>query len=309
MRVGRNPLTSAQVSKRTPIVCGVITHLPNKYQQYHRDRWQVVALSLRSMLKHAGTDVHLAIWDNGSHKEFTDWLQDEFHPDTLVLSKNVGKSVARKSLFRMFEPNTIMAMADDDIFYYPNWLVAQIELLDHFGPQVGTVTGYAVRTMYRWANEYAKRWAETHGKLEVGQYVKAEWDKDYCDSIGRDYEQHKKTSTNIPEYKVIFNKKEALALGHHCQFICLNGRIEPLLRWDYDAMADEKPFDRAVDAKYMRLCTVERYTRHMGNVLDDNLFMLANRYGLSVTVDNAASSQPINGTVKGRANIEAAVVA
>jgi hypothetical protein len=37
-------------------------------------------------------------------------------------------------------------------------------------------------------------------------------------------------------------------------------------------MGDEKPFDWAVDnAQMLRLTTVERYVRHMGNVLDDDL--------------------------------------
>ena len=64
-------------------------------------------------------------------------------------------------------------------------------------------------------------------------------------------------------------------------------------------MADEKPFDRAVDNKYMRLCTIQRYTMHMGNVLDDKLRELASRYDLAVTGINAATSQPPAGTVRG----------
>jgi hypothetical protein len=48
-------------------------------------------------------------------------------------------------------------------------------------------------------------------------------------------------------------------------------------------MSDEKPFDKAVDDKYMRLCTPQRFTQHMGNVLDEKLIALANKYKLSVT--------------------------
>jgi hypothetical protein len=41
---------------------------------------------------------------------------------------------------------------------------------------------------------------------------------------------------------------------------------------DRDAMGDEKPFDWAVDnAGLLRLTTTERYTRHIGNILDDEL--------------------------------------
>jgi len=247
------------------------------------------------MIKHAGIPFHLAIWDNGSSPEFRNWLKDELKPNTLVLSENVGKSVARKALFGMFEPDTIMAMADDDMFYFPNWLKAQIELLFYFDvgtPKVGTVTGYPVRTSYRWANESAKQFASRHGELMQGSFIKAEWDQDFCTSIGRDYEHHKKTSTNVVEYKIKFNEREALAVGHHCQFVCINGRIAPLLQFDHDAMSDEKPFDKAVDSHYMRLCTPERYTQHMGNVLDDKLLGWSRKYGLSVTGNDVTSKQP-----------------
>jgi glycosyltransferase involved in cell wall biosynthesis len=289
MRVGRNPLTRAQAGRRDKVIVSVITHLPNDWQQYHRNRMEVVQLSLLSLKKHTGNiPYHLAIWDNGSHEGFREWLKG-LEPDTLVLSGNVGKSVARKALFGMFEPDTIMAMADDDMFYFPNWLKAQVDLLFYFDigdPLVGTVTGYPVKTSYRWGNESAHKFAQKHGELIKGDFVTQEWDYDFCTSIGRDYDHHIKTSGDVVQYKIKYKEREALAIGHHCQFVCVNGRIAPLLRFDYDAMADEKPFDRAVDENYMRLCTPERYTMHMGNVLDEKLISLANKYRLSVSAGN-----------------------
>ena len=311
MRVGRNPLTSAQVNKRGKVIVSMITHLPNNWQQYHHNRWDIIALSIHSMIKHAGVPFHLAIWDNGSHPAFREWLRDTVQPNTLVLSENVGKSVARKALFGMFEPDTIMAMADDDMFYFPNWLKEQIDLLYYFdvaNPKVGTVTGYPVRTSFRWANDSAQKFANTYGELIPGHYVKAEWDADFCLSIGRDYEHHKKTSGDIVEYKIKFNEREALAVGHHCQFVCINGRISPLLKFDLGAMEDEKPFDKAVDMNYMRLCTPERYTMHMGNVLDDKLLSLAKKYGLSVSAGNDKASEHPRVAVRG-GRVNAAVEA
>ena len=285
MRVGRNPLTNAVLEGREPVVACVITHMPNDWEQYHLHRHKVIALSIRSLMAHAGIPVHLAIWDNGSHKGFTNWLKDDLKPDTLVLSRNVGKSVARKALFGMFHPQTIMAVADDDMYYFPNWLVPQLELLQHF-PNVGTVTGYPVKTSFRWANKRVMEWAEDNAEIETGEFIKPEWDEDFCTSIGREYHHHKKINGNVPEYKVTWEGKEALAVGHHCQFVCVNGMIAPLLKWDVGAMADEKPFDKAVDEKHMRLCTTERYTRHMGNALDDKLMGLARSHNLSVSIGN-----------------------
>jgi hypothetical protein len=37
-------------------------------------------------------------------------------------------------------------------------------------------------------------------------------------------------------------------------------------------MGDEKPFDNAVDAAgLLRLTTTRRYTRHMGNTIDEDI--------------------------------------
>jgi hypothetical protein len=45
-----------------------------------------------------------------------------------------------------------------------------------------------------------------------------------------------------------------------------------LMRFTTEAMSDDKPFDWAVDTTGMlRLTTINRYTRHIGNVLDDDL--------------------------------------
>jgi hypothetical protein len=63
-------------------------------------------------------------------------------------------------------------------------------------------------------------------------------------------------------------------MAQHCQFLCQAGKIAPFVRWDHRAMAPEKDFDIAIDeAGLLRLTTKERYTRHMGNIIDDDLRM------------------------------------
>jgi hypothetical protein len=58
-------------------------------------------------------------------------------------------------------------------------------------------------------------------------------------------------------------------MSQHAQFVCYPERVEPLIPWTGAAMANEISFDKAVDtAGLLRLATVERYTRHMGNVLE-----------------------------------------
>lgn len=61
-------------------------------------------------------------------------------------------------------------------------------------------------------------------------------------------------------------------MAHHCQFVCEAGKIAPIIQQNKEAMSSDREFDNAVDvAGMLRLTTINRYVRHMGNVLDDDL--------------------------------------
>ena len=270
MRTEMNPNRQAKADGYAPYIASSIIHLPN-FEGYHKERFEVVKTSLTTMRENAGLDCQILIWDNGSCQEFRDWLLDEYKPDYVMLSTNVGKSIARASILRMLPPETIVGVADDDMYYYPDWFKAQVELMKYF-PNVGQVSGYPVRTQMRWGNKRTLEWARKVAIVEEGSFIPAEWDKDFCTSIGRDYEWHKKYTENDMDKRITYRGVQAYAFAHHCQFICEAGEIAPLARFDTEAMADEKPFDWAVDNTGMlRLTTINRYTRHMGNVMDDDL--------------------------------------
>src|SRR3990167_7412462 len=126
MRVGQNPLKYRPIPSRPDVVASVITHLPDQ-EGYHAHRLEIVKLSLTSMREFC--NAHILIWDNGSCAELTDWLVDEYKPDTLILSPNVGKSSAVAAIFRMFPPETVIALADDIIQFFPYCLSAQLQKL------------------------------------------------------------------------------------------------------------------------------------------------------------------------------------
>jgi glycosyltransferase involved in cell wall biosynthesis len=196
---------------------------------------------------------------------------NEYKPDYVVLSNNVGLSNARAGLIRMLPPDVILGVADDDMYYYPDWFKAQVELMNYF-PNVGQVSGYPVRTQMRWGNKRTLEWARKVAVVEEGGFIPAEWDRDYCTSIGRDYEWHKKQTENDWDYRITYRGVQAYAFAHHCQFICKVKLLANLMSFTTEAMSDDKPFDWAVDNTGMlRLTTINRYTRHIGNVLDDDL--------------------------------------
>lgn len=272
MRTGQNPNRGKPVNGYAPIVVSVITHLPN-LEGYHEDRLNVIKASLESLRANAGMDGYqVMIWDNGSCDKLLYWLKRSYQPDYLMQAPNVGKSIARASIVRMLPPKTIVGVADDDMFYYPGWLKAHMKILTTY-PNVGTVSGWPVRTQFRFHNRATVDWGKrVASSIEVGRFISEQEDKDFCTSIGRDWDYQVRTTHNDKEIKLVFRGVPAYATGHHCQWMGLAGVIAPLLSYTKETMADERPFEQAIDqAGLLRLTTFERYTRHIGNKLDPEL--------------------------------------
>lgn len=273
MRTEHNPLRFKPAPYRyKDIVCLVVTHLPCEDQPgYHKDRFEVVKTCLETMRGRAHRDHTFMVWDNDSNSTFRDWLQHIFEPDILVLSRNIGKNPARASAIQMLPLGSVVCYSDDDMYYDDNWLNPQMELLTIF-PNVAAVSGNPVRTMFRWGVENTLAWAREHAKLEQGRYIPREWEDDFAISIGRDPQQHVEMSIKDVDYRITYEGKQAYATAHHAQFIGYAIKLLPALAYynDSNAMSDEKPFDIAVDQAGLRLCTTQRYTRHIGNVLDES---------------------------------------
>ena len=285
MREGTNPLRSATVKPYAPIVVSAITHLPNQ-EGYHRHRFDVIRASLETMRANAGMNCEILVWDNGSCSNLKGWLINNYRPDHLIFSRNMGKSIARASIVRMLPTDRIVGVADDDMFYYPDWLKKQVEVLNIY-PNVGTVSGWPVRTQFRFHNSATVEWGKRKARMAVGKFISPEEDKDFCDSIGRDYEKHiapynRKTglgSKSDMDTRLIYKDVKTYATGHHAQWIGIAGIVSPFLTYTAEAMANERPFEKAInDAGLLRLTTFERTSRHIGNILDDRLEDLWHEY-------------------------------
>lgn len=269
MRVGNNPLRDAPADALKPIVFCVVTHLPD-FEGYHKDRLEVVQMCLTSMTQNADMDFSLAVWDNGSHPKVRKWIKDKLKPEVFVESINIGKTAARTALIRTLPPKKIACYSDDDIYYYPGWLSPQVELLRSF-PNVACVTGYPVRTSFRWGNDNTREWARRMAKLEMGRFLPDEWETDFAVSIGRDPQWHREYTANDKDYRITWQGRQAYATSHHCQFIGWSEVVGRVVSWDDQAMGDERPFDVTLDTLGLRLATTQRYTRHIGNVLHEEL--------------------------------------
>jgi hypothetical protein len=267
-RVGRNPNISELAPMRiSDVVLTCVTHLPH-FKDFHAHRLEVVQKCLTSMRDNAGGSYTVVIWDNGSCESFRKWVEHEYKPDIFIRSGNVGKNVARAALFGMLEPNTIVNFSDDDIYYYPNWLLPQIKLLKHF-PNVSCVTGYPIRSMFRWAvkNTVARL------KPVYGRFIPQQWEDDFAISVGWDIDAHAAHTAKDRDIIVEHKGVKAFATSHHCQQLGRAGLLTAAARsvLMYGCIPDEKSYDAALDEMGNRLATLQRYTRHMGNVIDDEL--------------------------------------
>jgi glycosyltransferase involved in cell wall biosynthesis len=268
--VGQNPLRYKPAVKFPPVIGTVVTHLPSQ-DGYHRERLEIIKTCLNSMRGNAGRYLPILVWDNGSCTALLDWLTTEYLPDWLVISQNVGKNSARTSILRMFPFETVVCMSDDDIYYYPDWLNPQIDLLETF-PDVGAVTGYPVRSSFNWGNKSTLAWAEAHAKVSYGRFIPDEWEADFCRSVGRSLSKHGEVVGNTQDAIIDYRGYRAYATSHHCQFIAQAGRLEGILDWNGVSVGDETNFDMTIDELgYLRLATLDRLTRHMGNHLDERL--------------------------------------
>lgn len=266
MRVGSNPNRNKEAEGFLPVVLSVVTHLPNEIG-YHAKRLKVIQTCLNTMRDQAGRECTVLIWDNGSCAALKNWLLDTYKPDVLILSPNIGKTAARSSIFKLCPPASIIGYCDDDIYFYEGWLDAQMDLLTSF-PNVAAVTGYPVRTAFRWGTEHTIEWARENAKLEAGRFIPRNYEDDFCKSIGRDPAWHVDYTKNDIDYRVTYQGKQAYCTAHHCQFIGYQETLVKAARYDGEAMGDERPLDLALDKLGLRLSTIQRFTRHIGNVME-----------------------------------------
>jgi hypothetical protein len=279
MRVGLNPMRRKYAEEMGNCIAAAIVHLPDIESQYHKQRLEVVQTSLLTMRDRAGVDyLKTYIWDNGSCAWMRDWLIYEYQPDYLMLSANIGKSSARAGIVRSLPDDVIIGVADDDMYYYQDWMAASIDILDTF-PNVGQVSAYPVRTQHRWGNASTLYWAgNTDGAdVQTGKFISEQEDMDFCVSIGRDYKYHLQQSANDMDCLITYGGRQVFATAHHCQWVGLAGVIKEFCIWDDKATADEHLFDNAVDAAgLLRLTTRRRYARHIGNVLEPDMMEVLN---------------------------------
>jgi hypothetical protein len=269
-------------------VC-VLTHIPDA-EGYYRDRMDVLRVCLESIRANTRVPYDLMVFDNASSAEVIDYLRglhDSGAIDLLLLSsRNLGKIGALQVMFNA-APGEWIAYADDDILFYPGWLEAHLKIANTF-PQVGMVSGAPVRDAARHAMRSNQAFiANSPEGVKVSQshWIPDEWERDWALSTGRDAEKHLADTASHLDGMWEVHGVRAYPAANHYQYLA---RREVLLKampktWTGKLMGHMVELDEAVDAQgVLRLSTIQRYTRHIGNVVSPALAEEVSQMGIQV---------------------------
>jgi len=307
-RIGKNPARGKITTYRPArVTVAVLTYIPH-LSGYFEDRLQVLKLALASLRAYTPLPYDLVVFDNGSCQAAVDYLrqmQQGEEVDYLILSaRNIGKIDALHVLFNS-APGEIIAYNDDDILFYPGWLEAHLEILDLF-PQAGMVSGVPVRNAAGHAHQSLDRLVEQGYPglaTSLERRIPDAWETDWALSTGRDPTAYLQATIDQQDLVLCMQKMggqggcEAIGSANHFQFVAPKPVILQALpsNWSGKLMGSMIELDEAVDnLGYLRLSTVKRYTRHLGNVLSPEVLAEAQASGL-LSGDGDQSSSSFSG--------------
>ena len=291
-RIGLNPARGKMTSySPAKVTVAVLTYIPH-LEGYFQNRFSVLQLSLDSIVANTVKPYDLLVFDNGSTSQVVDYLLDLHANGTiryLFLSKeNIGKIGAYNLLFNA-APGEYVAYADDDVFYYPGWLEAHMKIIETF-PNVGMVSGSPVRDASDRASNSVKKLIDNSDpslKYSYERRIPDDWESDWAISVGRDPEKHMEATRDFQDLILERNGVEAFGSASHFQFLSPKEVMLDAMPdlWSGRLMGQMNEQDQAVDnLGFLRLSTVGRYCRHLGNTIGPDMLQEAQELGLDVGI-------------------------
>jgi hypothetical protein len=287
-RIGVNPsrFKASDYSPAKVTVCA-LAYVPHT-AGYFRQRLEILQLSLGSLLANTSVPFDLLVFDNGSSPEavaYLNSLQESGRIQFLIRSKqNIGKIGAWQLMFHL-APGEIIAYSDDDIFFYPAWLEAGLEVLGAF-PRAGMVSGVPVRNAATYAIQAVEACLADPASGVTAlreRRIPDEWEADWASSTGRDPQEHLHAFMERQDLMLKSQGVDAIAGANHFQFIASKDLLLKCLPegWPGRLMGHMVELDEAVDRTgSLRLSTTGRFTRHIGNQISPDLAEEARRLGV-----------------------------
>jgi len=297
-RIGSNPAKKKKTAYRpAEVTVATVTFIPS-LEGYFSHRLETLKLTLDSARAHTDRPINTLVFDNGCCAEVREYLQEELSRggiDYLIHSRrNLGVIGAFKILFQA-APSEIVAYSDDDVFYYPGWLPAHLEILKAF-PDVGMVSGAPVGTYTTEANTSIKDFlARAQDGVQASEVPRVlAWEEDWAKSTGRDVEEHLEWAAENPNFLLEHQKTQAIGFAKHFQFLTTKSVMNEVLpsAWSGELMHGLLKLDRAVDqGGYLRLSTPTRYSRHIGNRVSPKMAREAKGFSLAAAEAPASRKQ------------------
>jgi len=295
-RVGINPARNRVTAYRPArVTVAMLVYVPY-LEGYFHDRLEVLRLSLASLIRHTPEPYDLMVMDNGSCAEAKAYLRSLQEVGALryliTAHENIGQIGALKVLFRA-APGEVIAYSDDDIFFYPGWLSGHLRLLDGF-PKVGMVSGCAVRTLFDHGTQANLAFAESDSEVTLtrGQRIPEQWEIEWAESYGRDPAAHREALRSMQDMTLQYRGLEAYAIANHNQFVTPKQVILQFLpdTWSGRLMGEMNELDNAVaEGGYLRLSTIDRTTKHIGNTISPAMAGEAERLSVETGAVTARS--------------------
>lgn len=288
-RIGMNPARDRKGDYRPARVTVSVLACVPYLEGYFKRRWDLLRLCIGSILANTREPYDLLVFDNGSCEPVSSYLQSMLAAGQIhylmSASQNIGKIGAFKVMFPA-APGEIIAYCDDDIFFYPGWLPAHLDLLDRF-PHVGAVSGSPIRDMFGHGIESNLRFAEEDPdtRLARGHTIPLEWEMDWAGSYGRDEELHRQWVNQTEDIVLERQGVKAYAAANHNQFVSPKAALLDVLPegWSGRLMGGMVELDNRMDAKgYLRLSTIGRTAKHMGNLATPELVAEARELNVDV---------------------------
>jgi len=270
MRKGQNPAKFVKdVARPERITAAMLTYIPF-LSGFYEETLDVLKVSLDSMCEDAGLPFDLLVFDNGSCPEARDYLIREKEAGRiqyLILSeKNVGKGGAWNVILAG-APGEIIAYADSDVLFSPNWLARSVEILETY-PNVGMVTARPFRTPPEYYSGTLD-WARENATLEDGQFIPWETFLEFNLSLGQTEEENLRVYAETKDWRISYQGVTAMAGASHWQFTAYKSTLQQFLPFDMSRpMGQVRQLDQRMnDAGLLRLMVPDPLAMNMSNTL------------------------------------------
>jgi cellulose synthase/poly-beta-1,6-N-acetylglucosamine synthase-like glycosyltransferase len=232
MRVGQNPAKYVkEVEKPARVTAAVLNYIPF-LSGFYAESLDVLKVTLGSLNKNTNMEYDLMVFDNGSCDTVQDYLLSEQRAGRiqyLMLSdKNLGKGGAWNQILAG-APGEIIAYADSDVQFLPDWLTRSVELLETY-PNVGMVTSRPFRTKAEYFSS-SLSWGKKTPEVTVhnGQMIPWETFLEFNLSLGHDEQEIREIYDSTEDVWLEYKGLRAVLGASHWQFVSYKSVLQQFL--------------------------------------------------------------------------------